>query len=388
MSRIPIQNLYYLLSYAWNLLSESDPAPVAVDETRSAPDMLALLLAGGIESLGRRGLFQDYQPRVEETSRLKGRIDFVTSVRRLRHRQARMVCHFDELGTDNLVNGILRTTLDRLLGSSSIDTGVKQRLWASAHVLQAVPPIVLRRGCFQRAVVTRHHRAYRMALSVCELLYELAQPDATGRSHQFADPWSDKGMPRVFETFVRNFLRRHLPEADVAAPHLRWEAKGDTAEAQALLPIMRTDVTLVWGTERCLVLDCKFYTHSFTKWHNKDSIDSSHLCQIAAYLHHHPLRARGAAMHGVLLYPAVDANFLHQYDFMGHRLTVASVDLSQRWQTIHDRLLQVVQTAVGEIKIIRDMQAEVGAVMAMIGEETPVDLRARTLTMPQRNSPA
>lgn len=49
-------------------------------------------------------------------------------------------------------------------------------------------------------------------------------------------------------------------------------------------------------------------------------------------------------MHGVLLYPAVGADFLHHYDFMGHRLTVASVDLSERWQSIHDRLLQVVRT--------------------------------------------
>jgi 5-methylcytosine-specific restriction enzyme subunit McrC len=350
MSHIPVQNLYYLLSYAWDLLSESAPAPVSMDDTRAAPDLLALLLAGGIESLGKRGLYCDYQGRVEETSRLRGRIDFVTSVRHLTHLQARLVCQFDELGIDNIVNGILSSTLDRLLTSACIAPAIKNRLREAAFVLRDVPTVQLRRGCFQRAKVTRHHRAYRMMLSVCEMLYELAQPDASGKSYHFVDPWADKGMPRVFEMFVRNFLRKHLPEARVSAPHLSWDAKGDTQEAQALLPIMRTDVTIEWGDERCVVLDCKFYENSFTERYDKNRIKSENLYQIAAYLHHHPSRAKGGAMHGVLLYPTIEADFLHQYDFMGHRLTIASVDLGLHWQSIHKRLLEIVSQSVGKKK--------------------------------------
>lgn len=353
MSRIPVQNLYYLLSYAWDLLSESAPAPASMDGTRTAPDMLALLLAGGVESLGKRGLYCDYQGRVEETSRLRGRIDFVTSVRRLTHLQARLVCQYDELGIDNMVNGILRSTLDRLLTSDSIAPEIKKRLREAAPVLRDVPAVQLRRGCFQRAKVTRHHRAYRMALSVCEMLYELAQPDASGKSYHFVDPWADKGMPRVFETFVRNFLRRHLPEARVWARHLAWDARGDTEEAQALLPIMKTDVTIEWGAERCMVLDCKFYADSFTESFDQSRLKSHNLYQMAAYLHHHPMRAAGGAMHGVLLYPTVEADFLHQYDFMGHRLTIASVDLGERWQSIHERLLEIVSRSVGEKMVCR-----------------------------------
>lgn len=343
MSRIPVQNLYYLLSYAWDLLSESAPAEVAMDDTRSAPEMLALLLAGGVEALGRRGLYRDYQGRVEETSRLRGKIDFMTSVRRLTHLEARLVCDFDELGTDNLVNGILRATLDRLLASESISRAIRMRLKEAAGVLRDVPAAHLRRGCFQRAKVTRHHRAYRMALSVCEMLYELAQPDASGRAYHFADPWADKGMPRVFETFVRNFLSRHLPGAAVGARRLSWDARGDTEEAQALLPGMVTDVTIEWGDERCVVLDCKFYENSFTERFDQMRLKSENLYQMAAYLHHHPLRAKGGTMHGVLLYPTVEADFLHEYDFMGHRLMIASVDLGQRWQGIHERLLEIVR---------------------------------------------
>jgi len=345
MARIPVQNLYYLLSYAWDLISESAPAPISVDASRSAPDMLALMLAGGIETIGRRGLYRDYQPRSEESPRLRGRIDFVSSIRRLKHRQAMLVCQFDELGSDNLANSILQTTLHRLLHSDSIHADVKVRLHESAQVLGDVPSIRLNRGCFRRALVTRHHRAYRMALLVCELLFELAQPDASGMSHRFVDPWSEKKMPRVFEAFVRNFLRRHLPTARVAAPHLYWDAKGDTAEAQSLVPIMKTDITVEWGTERCLIVDCKFYGDSFAWSYDQARLESPNLYQISAYLHHHPHRASGARMHGLLLYPTVELDFLHEFDFMGHRLTVASVDLNQPWQGIHERLLQIVNVA-------------------------------------------
>ncbi len=189
-----------------------------------------------------------------------------------------------------------------------------------------------------------------MALAVCEMLYELAQPDASGKSYDFVDPWAEKGMPRVFEAFVRNFLHRHLPEARVSARHLDWDATGDTAEAQALLPRMETDVTIEWGEERCLVLDCKFYENSFSERFDQTRLKSGNLYQMAAYLHHHPVRTKGGTMHGVLLYPTVEADFLHQYDFIGHRLTIASVDLGQRWQNIHERLLEVVEKSVGIIK--------------------------------------
>lgn len=348
MSRIPVQNLYYLLSYAWDLLSEQDAAPMALDETRTAPDMLAMMLGGGIEMLGRRGLFRNYQPRVEETSRLKGRIDFVGSIRRLQHRQARMVCHFDELGTDNLVNGILRTTLDRLLSSRSIAPLVRQRLQDAAPVLWDVPPVPLNRGAFRRAAAARPPRRYRMALAVCELLYEVAQPAPDGRTHEFVDPWSKDVMHVLFEEFVRNFFSRHLPEASVRRRQYAWDARGNTQEAKALLPVMETDVTIEWADGSCLVLDCKCYGSSFALSYGKPKLHSSNLYQMAAYMHHHPLRVPDAKICGVLLYPAVNAHFLHLYDFMGRRLSVASVDLNQRWENIHARLLEIVHQTSGQ----------------------------------------
>ena len=94
-----------------------------------------------------------------------------------------------------------------------------------------------------------------------------------------------------------------------------------------------------------MVLDCKFYGTSFTQSFDQEKLKSDNLYQMAAYLHHHPFRAMGGAMHGVLLYPTVASDFLHHYDFIGHRLTVASVDLGKPWKSIHHRLLQVVGSA-------------------------------------------
>jgi 5-methylcytosine-specific restriction enzyme subunit McrC len=152
-------------------------------------------------------------------------------------------------------------------------------------------------------------------------------------------------MPRVFETFVRNFLRRHLPHAHISARQFPWDATADTKEARALLPIMKTDVSIDLGDGRCIVLDCKFYANCFAQSFDQDRLNSDNLYQIAAYLSHHPSRSSGAKMYGVLLYPTVDADFLHQYDFVGDRLTVASVNLNQGWQSIHERLLQIVNEA-------------------------------------------
>lgn len=319
-----------------------------MDASRSAVEMLAMLFASGVESVVRRGLLRDYQSRITETTRLQGRIDFAQSLRRLSHLQARMVCHHDELDVDSLVNGIVRSTLDRLLASRALSPPVRQRLWQVAPALAQVPPVALQPGLFLRLQLPRHRMDYRPLLRICELLCHLAQPEEAGARFRFIDPWEGQRMPELFEEFVRNFLQAHLKGAFVGRRHFGWEAVGHCEADHALLPTMKTDVCIEWPEGRCLVLDCKYYEHALTTGqYGEARLRSSALYQMAAYLQHHP-RARaggGAEVHGLLLYPQVQADFLHRYDFMGRQLTVASLDLARPWQEIHERLLHVVAVA-------------------------------------------
>ena len=56
--RIPIQNLYYLLCYAWNHLKQGEMVDVSNVPSTELVDLFAVVLCQGVEHLARRGLEQ------------------------------------------------------------------------------------------------------------------------------------------------------------------------------------------------------------------------------------------------------------------------------------------------------------------------------------------
>src|SRR6185312_6818529 len=71
---IPIENIYYLLSYAWDVLEERELANVTVEGTMRLQDLLARVLVGGVTHLLKRGLDRTYLSREEEIAGVRGRL--------------------------------------------------------------------------------------------------------------------------------------------------------------------------------------------------------------------------------------------------------------------------------------------------------------------------
>ena len=116
---IPIQNLYYLLAYAWDDFRPGEEVDIDQSQCPDIHNLLAMLLSNGIRQLAKRGIDKGYVGYTEETPRLRGRIQLLASYRRLTHASGRMICEFDELTMDTLPNQILKATCLRLLGVSS-----------------------------------------------------------------------------------------------------------------------------------------------------------------------------------------------------------------------------------------------------------------------------
>ncbi|MBN2439660.1 MAG: hypothetical protein JXL20_13790 [Deltaproteobacteria bacterium] len=53
--KIPIQNIYYLLCYAWNRLEERDIVDVTGIDSTNLADLFAKVLIGGVGHLFKRG---------------------------------------------------------------------------------------------------------------------------------------------------------------------------------------------------------------------------------------------------------------------------------------------------------------------------------------------
>jgi 5-methylcytosine-specific restriction enzyme subunit McrC len=338
---IPIQNVYYLLAYAWDHFRSGDEIDVSQSQCPDVHNLLALLLGGGIRRLATKGMDKGYREFVETTPRLRGRVDLLTSFRKMTHVSGRMTCEFDELTADTLPNRILKATCRRLIQAASqlsIDNSRNIRL--CVELLADISDIRIESRTFHRVQLHRNNRHYRLLMHVCRLLHDLFLPDQESGKRRFRDILDEETvMHRVFESFVRQFAIRHCPDAKVSAMQVRWNGTWDD-EMGDVLPRMYTDVTLV-RSNRKTILDCKFYKDALVSRHNRLRLHSSHLYQLTAYLNNKARDEGWDQVDGILLYPSVDHHLDLTFTLLDHQIAIQSIDLDQDWPVIHKRMLTV-----------------------------------------------
>ena len=79
---IPIENIYFLLCYAWDKLAEKEVVNVDPIESTSLADLFAKVLVSGTNHLVKRGFDRGYVTHSEWVTRLRGRIIFNEVARR------------------------------------------------------------------------------------------------------------------------------------------------------------------------------------------------------------------------------------------------------------------------------------------------------------------
>ena len=72
---IPIQNIYYMLSYAFQVLNEQGYKSVATEHFENVADLCAAILIKGLSKQLKRGLMKDYIPKREPLTALRGKME-------------------------------------------------------------------------------------------------------------------------------------------------------------------------------------------------------------------------------------------------------------------------------------------------------------------------
>lgn len=341
ITAIPIQNVYYLLCYAWNKLEEGRIVDVgSLDSTRLV-DLFAKVLISGTHHIIRRGFDRGYLPFIEETSQLRGKINFSESLKRNLFPQARAYCEFDELDYNVLHNRILKTTIARLVYAGGLDVGLKEGLGELLRRLREIEPVSITPQTFRRVQLHRNNHYYSFLLNVCELIHQNLLPEEGGRGGRFRDFLRDRrAMGRLFEAFVKNFYGLEQDTYRVRALKINWQV-APAGDAGRLLPEMKTDVCLI-GDERKIIIDCKYYRDALQKYRDKQTVRSSHLYQMFSYVKNKESDPGWERCEGILLYPVVGQGLRLDYDFDGHRIQVRTIDLAQDWQKIREDMLRMV----------------------------------------------
>ncbi|RAK62012.1 5-methylcytosine-specific restriction endonuclease system specificity protein McrC [Hymenobacter edaphi] len=341
---IPVQNLYHLLTYAWDQLKEAEAVAVAAEPADTLLDLLARVLVQGTTHVLKRGLARDYVPETELTGRVRGKLLLSDSIRQQTLPTARAWCSFDELSHDVPINRLLKATLHQLLTAAQLDDKLRREVRALYIRLADVSLISVRDvRVFDQVLLHRHNAHYRLLLSICRLVHEEALLTQETGKYLFSDfTGNEKRMAALFERFVRNFYRLRQQHFSVKAEKLDWHLTPDSSAAKALLPGMQTDVSLT-AADRKIIIDCKYYQEALKKHYDKEKLISGHLYQLYAYVQHARCQQATRPVRGMLLYPVTHQPLRLQYQLTGTlaSLEVATLDLGQHWTKVEKDLLSL-----------------------------------------------
>lgn len=133
-----IQNIYYMLSYAYQVLQQQDYQCIASEKFERIDDLFAAILAKGVSRQLKQGLYREYVSRSETRSVLRGKLDLPQTIKTRIQHKPQVACTFDELSEDNLYNQILKTTLHVLLRNKNVSTERKVELKKALLFLDTV----------------------------------------------------------------------------------------------------------------------------------------------------------------------------------------------------------------------------------------------------------
>lgn len=329
---IRIQNIYYMLAYAFQMLTAQRYVSCGTEEFESTAELLSAILAKGVSAQIKRGLGHTYIEKAEPLSCLRGRINIAESIKQQSIIKQQLVCSYDEFSTNSYMNRILKTTMLWLLRCDITDTR-KKDLRSLLLCFKDVETID--RYCINwHFRFNRNNQSYQMLMSICYLVLQgLLQTTSDGsvKMMRFLD---EQSMCRLYEKFILEYYRKTYPQIQTSASQIRWALDDGVSD---MLPVMQSDITLTSGN-KTLIIDAKYYEHTMQSRYGINKLHSNNLYQIFTYVKNKA--AFGGEVSGILLYAKTDEAVQPNstYQMSGNQISVKTLDLNCEFSHIKSQL--------------------------------------------------
>jgi 5-methylcytosine-specific restriction enzyme subunit McrC len=283
--KVPIANLFRMLEYAYRIKSfHFLKGTVPVESLEDIFERLAALLANLVLDRARQGLHRSYVEEEDNLPYLRGRVQIGPSIAAAMKGSTLLPCEYAEHTADIEDNRVLAHTLNLLPRYTLQREDVRRRVSQAQRVLSGLTPgQITAESCINR-FYDRLTEDYRPMHGLCRFFLENSGPGLRTGSHQLI-PFLVH-MPTLFESFVAEWLRAHLPEG----LRLQKQIKAVLDEQRKLF--FRIDLVLTSpnGDRVFGVLD--------TKYKRSLHPEESDIEQLTAYA------VRMATKHAALVYPS------------------------------------------------------------------------------------
>lgn len=339
---IKIQNIYYMLAYAYQVLNEQGYKNIVTESFENTADLCSAILAKGLSSQIKRGLGKEYIPRTEALSSLRGKIDISDSIKSQTLMRRQMLCTYDEFSVNSYMNQIIKSTVLLLL-KADISSKRKKDLRKLLVYMNEVDVLDIHFINWNQQY-NRNNQTYRMLISICYLVIKgLLQTQSDG-STKLMDFFDEQRMCRLYEKFILEYYRKEHPEIKAAASQIPWQLDDGYSE---MLPVMQTDIMLSHAG-KTLIIDAKYYEHSLQQQYDRYSVHSGNLYQIFTYVKNKEVELacqEHESVSGMLLYAKTDEAIYpdHEYKMSGNSIAIRTLDLDKDFAEIKKQLDGIVE---------------------------------------------
>lgn len=330
---IRIKNIYYMLSYAFQVLNEQGYKQIKTEEFENTAELCAAILIKGVSSQIKRGLGKEYILQTEPLSTVRGKIDISSSIKDQTIIKKQLVCSYDEFSVNSYMNRIIRTTMELLL-RSNISKPRKKELRKLLVFFGEVKPLEIS-SIDWRIQYNRNNQTYQMLISVCFLIVKgLLQTTSDGTT-KLMDFLDEQRMCRLYEKFILEFYKKEFPKLKVTASQIPWDLDDDESD---MLPVMQSDIMLSDKT-KTLIIDAKYYSHTMQVQYDVHTLHSNNLYQVYTYVKNLD-KERTGNVSGMLLYARTDEVVLphNSYKMGGNKISVDTLNLDCEFDEIRQQL--------------------------------------------------
>lgn len=347
---IRVENVYYMLAYAFEALAEGAYASVKSETFENAEDLFGEILSLGLSGLLKRGLHRSYIEVEEDIVGFRGRLDIP---RTLSHRAAKsqmLHCVHDEFSANNEFNQILKTAGALLLRSGMLVRSrfkLKRALLCLEGVEELDPKTIRWSGLRYQ----KNNQHYVMLINICRFIIDgmLMGDGVVGGDRKIRHvKFDDLKMSKLYEHFICSYYAKHY-DLGARAREINWAIdEGKPSEQGDQLPKMRSDVMLR-NEDRMLIIDAKFYQKSMQEYWSHQSVSSANFYQIFAYATNAHIQAPGLSVAGMLLYAKTSEEVVPalKVGIAGKQFEARTLDLALPFTEIAAQLDGIVDSYFG-----------------------------------------
>ena len=333
---IPIRNIYYMLSYAFQVLSEQGYKNIETEQFDNVAELCAAILSKGVSLQLKRGLGREYIEETDSLSSVRGRIEISESIKTRSLLKRQLVCSYDDFSENSYMNRIIKTTMELLL-HADIAKARKKELRKLLVYFGNVDLLDVH-NINWKIQYNRNNQTYRMLISVCYLVIKgllQTNTDGTTRLMDFLD---EQRMCRLYEIFILEYYRKEFPKLTVNASQIPWALDDGIND---MLPVMQTDIMLSQGN-KVLIIDAKYYGHTTQTQYDIHTLHSANLYQIFTYVKNKEAELVNVPheVSGMLLYARTDEAVQpdNSYQMSGNKISVRTLDLNREFSEIAAQL--------------------------------------------------